>query len=128
MDIHIQFCTEPISRLQPYPPQKEEYGARVEFYGTVRGSELGETIRGLRYEIYHSMAELQIRRIIEELIVHHPCGAISVVHRHGDVLVGENAIYVGITAAHRKEAFEMLSAFMDRLKQDVPIWKAEVLK
>jgi molybdopterin synthase catalytic subunit len=45
----------------------------------------------------------------------------------GEVLVGEAAVYVGVTSPHRGEAFGMLSALMDRLKQEVPIWKAEVL-
>ena len=127
MEVHICFCTEPITRPQPLPADSSGSGARVEFYGTVRGTESGAGIRGLRYEIYESMAEKQLRRILLELAVQHPCTAVGVVHRKGEVLVGEAAVYVGVTSPHRAEAFEMLSALMDRLKQEVPIWKAEVL-
>ncbi len=127
MEMHIHFCTEPITRSQALLADSGANGARVEFYGTVRGMEMGAGIRGLRYEIYESMAEKQIRRILSELDVQYPCDAVAVVHRKGDVSVGEVAVYVGITSPHRQEAFGMLSAFMDRLKQEVPIWKAEVL-
>ena len=127
MEVHVEFCSAPIGRPQPLPVDAPEAGARVEFYGTVRGTESGAGIRGLRYEIYESMAEKQIRRILAELEGTYPCAAVVVVHRMGEVLVGEAAVYVGVTAAHRAEAFGMLSTFMDRLKQEVPIWKAEVL-
>jgi len=127
MELHIRFCTAPITRPQPLPADSPEAGARVEFYGTVRGTESGAGIRGLRYEIYESMAHNQIGRILTELETQYPCDAVCVVHRKGEVSVGEAAVYVGITSPHRQEAFGMLSAFMDRLKQEVPIWKAEVL-
>lgn len=127
MELHVEFCSAPIIRPHPFPADSPEAGARVEFYGTVRGTESGAGIRGLRYEIYESMAEKQIRRILRELERTYPCAAVAVVHRMGEVLVGEAAVYVGITSSHRAEAFGMLSAFMDRLKQEVPIWKAEVL-
>jgi molybdopterin synthase catalytic subunit len=127
MDVRICFSSEPISRFQPFPVASREAGARVEFYGTVRETESGTGIRGLRYEIYESMAEKQLGRILSELEVLHPCEAVAVVHRKGDVFVGEAAVYVGVTSRHRAEAFGMLSALMDRLKQEVPIWKAEVL-
>jgi molybdopterin synthase catalytic subunit len=93
----------------------------------VRATESGEAIRGLRYEIYESMAEKQLSRILSELSVLYPCDAVALVHRMGEVLVGEAAVYVGVVARHRAEAFGMVSALMDRLKQEVPIWKAEVL-
>ena len=127
MHIHIRFCSEPIDRPQAFPADSPDSGARVEFYGTVRGTESGTKIGGLRYEIYESMADKQIRRILASLAVAHPCDAVAVVHRMGPVLVGEAAVYVGVTARHRAEAFAMLSSFMDRLKQEVPIWKAGVL-
>ena len=127
MEMHIHFCSDPILRPQPLPVDSSGAGARVEFYGTVRETESGEGIRGLRYEIYESMAEKQLLRILSELKVLYPCEAVALVHRMGEVLVGEAAVYVGIVARHRAEAFGMMSALMDRLKQEVPIWKAEVL-
>ncbi len=127
MEVSIRFCSGVIRRPQSCPPDSNGSGARVEFYGTVRETESGAGIRGLRYEIYESMAEKQLRRILSELEVRYPCDAVALVHRMGEVLVGEAAVYVGVVARHRAEAFGMLSALMDRLKEEVPIWKAEVL-
>ena len=96
MEMHIHFCSEPIVRPQALPVDSPGSGARVEFYGTVRGTESGAVIGGLRYEIYESMAEKQIRRILAELAVAHPCEGVSVVHRMGRVLVGEAAVYLSL--------------------------------
>lgn len=127
MEMLIEFCEGVIPRGVFFEEKHPEGGAVVEFYGRVRGSERGEAIRGLRYEIYERMAEVQARRVFAELAVEFPCLKVVLVHRHGMVEVGEAAVYVGVLASHRQQAFGMLSAFMDRLKQEVPIWKAEVL-
>ena len=127
MEVLIEFCEGVISRRDFFEGKHPEGGAVVEFYGRVRGSERGAVIRGLRYEIYERMADLQARRVLSELAVEFPCLQVVLVHRHGVVEVGEAAVYVGVLASHRQQAFGMLSAFMDRLKQEVPIWKAEVL-
>ncbi|MEI8340358.1 MAG: molybdenum cofactor biosynthesis protein MoaE [Verrucomicrobiota bacterium] len=102
-------------------------GALVEFTGIVRGTEDGCEISALRYEAYQPMAENQMRRILNHLHETHPCLRVKIVHRIGVVPVGEVAIYIGVESAHRAEAFAMAAGFMDRLKQDVPIWKTEVI-
>ena len=127
MEVLIECCEGAIPRRDFFEGRHSEGGAVVEFYGRVRGSEGGAVIRGLRYEIYERMAELQARRVLSELAVEFSCLKVVLVHRHGIVEVGEAAVYVGVLASHRQQAFGMLSGFMDRLKQEVPIWKAEVL-
>ena len=102
-------------------------GALAEFTGTVRGEENGLPIAALVYEAYQPMAEAVMRRLLTELAAAHPCLAVRVQHRIGIVPVGEAAIHIAIQARHRAEAFGMLAAFMDRLKQDVPIWKTDTL-
>jgi len=102
-------------------------GAWVEFRGVVRGHEDGQPITAIEYEAYPEMAIRQLRRILEELKATHPCLVVQVVHRLGLVPVGETAIYVRIAGKHRAEAFAMLAGFMDRLKQDVPIWKVRAV-
>jgi molybdopterin molybdotransferase len=69
------------------------------------------------------MADTLMRRIAEELGARYPCDRVLVLHRTGIIPVGEAAIIVRATAKHRAEAFAFVSGFMDRLKQDVPIWK-----
>ena len=102
-------------------------GALAEFTGTVRGEENGEPISALVYEAYPAMAEPVMRRLLEELATTHPCVAVRVQHRTGTIRVGEAAIHIAVRAKHRAPAFALLAAFMDRLKQDVPIWKIDML-
>ncbi len=98
-------------------------GAVAHFEGIVRGEEDGREIAGLEYEAYQPMAEEVIRGIVEALGEHFPCEAVRVHHRIGFVPVGEAAIVVDVHARHRGEAFALLTEFMNRLKQEVPIWK-----
>ena len=108
-------------------PVPEGCGAVVEFLGVVRGEEQNEPIAALEYEAYQPMAELQMQRVIRELLAEHPCELVRVRHRIGVVLVGEAAIVVQVAARHRGPAFALLSSFMDRLKHEVPIWKIKAL-
>ena len=102
-------------------------GASVEFLGVVRGEEDGQPIAALVYEAYRPMAEFQMERLVSELLIDFPCEAVQVTHRIGVVPVGETAIAVSVAARHRQEAFSFLAAFMDRLKQEVPIWKTRTI-
>jgi molybdopterin molybdotransferase len=122
MQIEIQLTSAPIAAPWPSAPRTGA-GAWVDFRGVVRGEEHGQPIAALEYEAYSPMAEREIRRILEEITVDRPCLFAQVIHRVGVIPVGEAAIYVGVAATHRVEAFALLTQFMDRLKQDVPIWK-----
>jgi molybdopterin synthase catalytic subunit len=99
-------------------------GAVVRFEGRVRAEEKGAVIDALDYEAYEPMAQKQMEKIAREIDAQHPCLAVRVRHRLGRVPIGEAAILVEIRARHRGEAFAFLTEFMNRLKQDVPIWKA----
>ena len=127
MEIEIQLTSAPISAQLPAPTSGVGAGAWVEFRGVVRGEEHGGVIAALEYEAYSPMAETEMWRIIAELSRVTPCLFVRVIHRIGIVPVGEAAIYIGIAGRHRAEAFALLAGFMDRLKQDVPIWKCRSL-
>jgi molybdopterin synthase catalytic subunit len=102
-------------------------GAWAEFHGHVRADEHGQKISALCYDIYEPMARKQLLAHIGELTKTHGLVAVRFWHRTGVVPVGEASVYVGIAAPHRREAFAALAELMDRLKKDVPIWKAEAL-
>jgi len=125
MEITVQLTNASIE-VQP-PLAMATLGAWVEFRGVVRGEENDLPIAALEYEAYAPMAEREMRRLLSELTTAQPCLAACVIHRIGLVPVGEAAIYIGIAAKHRAEAFALLAGFMDRLKQDVPIWKRRAL-
>lgn len=125
MEITVQLTN---TRIEAQPPlATATLGAWVKFRGVVRGEENNLPIAALEYEAYSPMAEREMRRLLSELTTAQPCLAACVIHRIGIVPVGEAAIDVGIAAKHRAEAFALLAGFMDRLKQDVPIWKRRAL-
>ncbi len=127
MHLEVRLTSDPIPAAWPVPAAARGAGAWIEFRGVVRGEENGQPIAALEYEAYAPMAEREMRRILDELAREHPCLAARVVHRVGLIPVGEAAIYVGVAGRHRAEALALLAAFMDRLKQDVPIWKRRAL-
>ncbi len=125
MEIEVEIVDAPLETLVSRPEASATVGALAEFWGTVRDEEGGIKIAALHYEAYGPMAKRQMETILRELEMTFPCERVQVIHRQGWVQVKEAAIYIGVQARHRKEAFGLLSAFMDRLKQDVPIWKTE---
>ena len=127
MKIEIQITQAPIVAPKMAEKFSGSAGAFVEFSGTVRDLEAGEKISALEYEAYSPMAENEIRRILKSLAEKHPCLAASVIHRIGVVPVGEAAIYFGVVSKHRGEALAVVTEFMHKLKQDVPIWKVRAL-
>ncbi len=127
MKIEIQITTDAIAENAQAGVQHGEVGAWAEFRGLVRGEEDGQPIAALEYEAYLPMAEREMRRILGELSARHPCLAATIIHRIGVVPVGEAAIYIGVAARHRAAALALVAEFMDRLKQDVPIWKRRAL-
>lgn len=127
MQIEIQITSDAIAENAQAGARPGEAGAWAEFRGLVRGEEDGRPIAALEYEAYSPMAEREMRRILGELSARHPCLAATIIHRIGVVPVGEAAIYIGVAAKHRAEALAMVAEFMDRLKQDVPIWKRRAL-
>lgn len=123
MRIDVQLTFAPLAASARPREEEAVSGAVVEFTGVVRGTEEGQPIAALEYEAYESMALSEMRRLLTELGQVHPCHAVQVIHRLGVVPAGEAAIYVRVGAAHRAEAFALMMAFLDRLKQVVPIWK-----
>jgi len=128
MKISVQITSQPITANPAWPAEFSGLaGAQIEFAGIVRDTEDGGKISALEYEAYSPMAENEMRRILESLGEKSPCLAVHVVHRVGVIPAGETAIHVGIISKHRGEAFSLLTEFMNRLKQDVPIWKSRAL-
>jgi molybdopterin synthase catalytic subunit len=101
-------------------------GAIVAFEGVVRPLEEARALAALEYEAYEPMASRMIERISADLIAKHGLLAICVEHSTGRVGVGECSFRLRIASRHRKEALGAADEFIDRLKQDVPLWKSPV--
>jgi molybdopterin synthase catalytic subunit len=106
----------------------EGYGALVEFLGVVRGEEEGKVISALRYEAYGEMAAKVGQKLVEEVASKHDILAMEVIHRIGEIKNGETSLRICVYSKHRKAAFAACTDFIDRLKQDVPIWKHPISK
>ena len=125
MNLSITFSQHPLLAPPPSFPlsQESEIGAVVDFYGVVRGLESGSPIAGLDYDAYLGMADKELRRICIDLAQLHPCRSVTFQHRLGPVPVGEPSLHVRVEAKHRAAAFAFARELVDRMKEDVPIWK-----
>jgi molybdopterin synthase catalytic subunit len=102
-------------------------GAVATFVGVVRGTTDGREVRYLEYEAYLEMAEKTLRQIGDEVRARWPeIQQVAIVHRTGRLLIGETAVVIALSAAHRRQVFDALRYAIDRLKEIVPIWKKEV--
>jgi molybdopterin converting factor subunit 1 len=100
-------------------------GAIVTFQGRVRDHARGQTVTGLEYEAYPRMALTQMQRIVAEVEAQFPGTSCALHHRVGVLQIGEIAVIAVVSHAHRGPAFEACQRLIERLKQDVPIWKHE---
>lgn len=102
-------------------------GGIVTFTGAVRGESHGKRVVRLEYEAYAPMAERKLAEIGAEVARAHGV-EVAIVHRVGSLAPGEAAVVIACAAAHRTPAFRGCEACIERLKQDVPIWKREVFE
>lgn len=100
-------------------------GGLVTFSGVVRGQTAGRKVLRLEYEAYPGMAEKKLAQIGAEASEQWPGAQLAIVHRTGVLLPGEVAVVIAASAPHRREAFRACEHAIERLKQDVPIWKKE---
>lgn len=103
-------------------------GAVVTFTGTTRDHNDGAQVISLSYEAYTEMAQRVMCVLFEEAVKRFPITRARVAHRLGDVPVGEASVIVVVASPHRAPAFEACRFLMDRLKDEVPIWKREKLR
>ena len=100
-------------------------GAVVVFHGTVRNHHQGRPVARLTYSAYPSMAESRLRQIVAELEAASPGLRAAIVHRLGEVPVGEASVVIAVASPHRAAAYEASRTALERLKAEVPIWKQE---
>lgn len=100
-------------------------GAYASFEGWVRDHHGGRAVVGLCYESYAALALAEGERVLEEAIERFAIVDARCVHRVGDLAIGELAVWVGVSAAHREAAFAACRYIIDETKARVPIWKHE---
>jgi molybdopterin synthase catalytic subunit len=102
-------------------------GGTVLFSGTVRDHSHAGEVSGLHYEAWPEQAEARLRTIADEILERWPVRRVAILHRTGQLEVGEISVLVCCSAPHRAEAFEACRHGIERIKEDVPIWKKEAL-
>ena len=116
------------------PLEPERYRAAIEdasaggyasFEGWVRDHNEGRTVARLEYEAFESLAVKEGERIVAEAIAKFGVTRAACVHRVGSLAIGDLAVWVGVSSAHRGEAFAACRYIIDEVKSRVPIWKKE---
>ena len=116
------------------PLEPERYHAAVEdpsaggyasFEGWVRDHNEGRTVERLEYEAFESLAVKEGERIVAEAVAKFGVTRAACVHRVGSLAIGDLAVWVGVSSAHRGEAFAACRYIIDEVKHRVPIWKKE---
>ncbi len=100
-------------------------GGVVSFTGLVRDHDGGRGVRELEY-VAHPDAVAALERVGRAVADDLPVLGLAAVHRTGLLAVGEVAVVVAASAAHRGEAFEAARRLIDDLKAQVPVWKRQV--
>jgi len=105
--------------------QHDQAGAFICFEGWVRNHHAGRVVQALGYQAYSALAESEGEQILLEAREKFEILDAVCVHRTGDLVIGDCAVWVGVTAAHRDAAFAACRFVIDEIKQRVPIWKKE---
>jgi molybdopterin synthase catalytic subunit len=101
---------------------RTDVGAVASFTGVCRGS---DGIAAMTLEHYAGMAQSEIERHVEQAKARWPLLGVTVIHRYGRLVPGDNIVLVVTASAHREAAFAAAEFLMDYLKVSAPFWKKE---
>jgi molybdopterin synthase catalytic subunit len=102
-------------------------GGSCLFLGAVRDHSAAGAVEGLTYEAWEEMAAKRLEEIGGEMLEKWPVRKVALLHRTGELSIGEISVIVACSSPHRAEAFDACRYGIERLKEDVPIWKKEHL-
>jgi molybdopterin synthase catalytic subunit len=105
--------------------QGSQSGAIVTFVGKVRDMNLDSEVIGLTLEHYPGMTEQCLADIGSQALSRWPLQHVTIIHRVGELLLGEQIVMVGVSSQHRSAAFDASQFIMDILKTSAPFWKKE---
>ena len=100
-------------------------GALATFEGWVRNTSEGKNVVALEYDVFAELAINEGNQILKEAKKKFPIIDARCYHRSGKLTVGQMAVWVGVVAIHRQEAFKACRYIIDELKARLPIWKKE---
>ncbi|MGB1090892.1 MAG: molybdopterin synthase catalytic subunit MoaE [Oceanobacter sp.] len=131
MSTYIQVQSADFSIAEEYDRLRDGNladGGIVFFTGLVRDRNLGDSVTGLYLEHYPGMTEQALESIVQQARERWPINRVSVMHRVGQLDLGDQIVFVGTTSPHRQAAFEACEFIMDYLKSQAPFWKKETYR
>jgi molybdopterin synthase catalytic subunit len=105
--------------------RSKRIGGIAVFLGTARDRSKGRDVESLTFEHYEGMAQRKLREIRERTLKDFDVIETLILHRYGDIGIGENIVLIVVGAEHRADAFRACKWAIDELKQITPIWKRE---
>ena len=108
--------------------RRDSNGAVVTFLGATRRNSMGKGVLYLEYEAYEPMALKKLSEIAAGVTQKWGIQDLAIVHRVGRLEIEDISLVVALASPHRKEAFQACGYVVDRIKEDVPIWKKEVFE
>lgn len=122
----VVLTSEPIDYHQlTEDVRNDNAGAVVLFLGTVREMTAGRQTVALDYEAFPEMARAKMEQLEAEARDQWPVTEAGIIHRLGHLELGDISVAVAVSCPHRKDAFDAGRFLIDRLKEEVPIWKKE---
>lgn len=123
----IQVQQDPFDQNAIYKWLSEQHsvGATTLFVGKVREMNLGDSVSGLYLEHYPAMTEKALQEIVDEARSRWELQRVAVIHRIGQLYTGDEIVLVGVSSAHRGNAYHANEFIMDYLKTKAPFWKRE---
>jgi len=103
----------------------DEDGATVLFLGTVRDHADGRPVTGMTYEAYEEMATPVLHEIASEAGQRVGSDRVAVVHRVGDLAIGDVSVAIAVSSPHRADAYDASRYVIEEIKKRLPVWKKE---
>ena len=126
MTVRTAIVTEPIDTAAILREvDSPAHGASILFVGTVREENDGRAVQGMDYSAYTAMAEREMAAIAGETAARFSGSFVVIVHRIGELAIGEASVAIATSHAHRDEAYGASRYAIEQLKARVPIWKRE---
>jgi MoaE-MoaD fusion protein len=105
--------------------RSKRIGGIATFLGIARDRSKGRDVDNITFEHYEGMAQKKLREIRERALKDFEIIEVAILHRYGEIGIGENIVLIVVGAEHRAEAFRACKWAIDELKQITPIWKLE---
>lgn len=108
--------------------KNDECGASVIFVGTVKSPMKGKKVLKMELDAYIEMAEERLKEIEDDARQKYSIKESTIIHRYGELFVGDNIVLIIVKSIDRTKSFEGAAYILERLKEEVPIFKKEYLE